>query len=62
MHTREGMAPVDYAALPEAVRIKVEEAAERTAALLGLSPDDARELVVEHLLSRTVDDTHGTGH
>lgn len=52
----------NYEQLPEAVRLKVDEAAERTAALLGLSLDDARELVVEHLLSRTVGPTHGTGH
>jgi hypothetical protein len=53
----------DYASLPAPLRAKVDEAAAKTmAAFPGLSQDEARDLVLEHLLTRTVNDSHGTGH
>lgn len=51
-----------YEDLPAPLREKVDEAAARTADLFGLTLDEARDVVLEHLLSRTVHPTHGTGH
>lgn len=53
-----------YDDLPPALRAKVDESAAKTVAAFdgALTLDEARELVLEYLLERTVSPDHGTGH
>jgi hypothetical protein len=53
-----------YDDLPGALRAKVDEAAHKTMVAFdgAITLEQARELVLEHLLERNVNPTHGTGH
>jgi hypothetical protein len=54
----------DYDSLPAPLRARIDEAARKTVLAFdgALTLDEARSLVLEHLLERTVSPDHGTGH
>ena len=51
-----------YEALSEAAQEQIDKAAAKLVEQWGLSLADARELVLEHLISRTSRGDVGTGH